>query len=543
MAGTTTRTLLELALARAEARPDAVGYRFLDARGEAAAALTYGGLAAAAGRVAAALAGGVARGDAVLLVFPPGLDYVAGLFGAWAAGAVPVPCYPPAPGRSVAPAARMAAVAGARVGLTAPGFGAMLAAALPELAWVEVAAAGEGGGGGVAPAPAGDVALLQFTSGSTANPRAVRVTHDNLLANLAVIARRFGHDEGARGVIWLPPYHDMGLVGGILEPLHSAFPVWLMSPLDFLRRPASWLEAVSRYRATTSGGPDFAYALAASRTSEAARAALDLSSWRVAFTGAERVRAATLARFSATFAGSGFDAAAFHPCYGLAEATLYATGRQGARTHPDVPGLVSCGAVAEGHALRVVDPETGEELGADEVGAIELRGPSVAAGYLGDDPEGRFARTGGVGERWLSSGDLGRLRDGELYVVGRRAATLKVRGRAIQAEDVEDLAARTVGALRAGRIAAFGADDGARERLVVVAEVRAGEAVEVAEVAAALDEALARELGVGLDELALLAPGALPLTSSGKLRRGVCQNAHRAGTLAPVARWTAGSSG
>lgn len=539
MTPTTPRTLSALALARADAAPDAVGYRFLDGRGEVAAELTYGGLAAAAERVAASLTGRVEPGDAALLVFPPGLDYVAGLFGAWAAGAAPVPCYPPGPGRPAEAAARMAAVAGARVGLTAPGFAGLMAAALPGLAWVEVAAAGEGDGGAARrPAvSAGDAALLQFTSGSTAHPRAVRVTHENLLANLAVIARRFGHDPGARGVIWLPPYHDMGLVGGILEPLHSGFPVWLMSPLDFLRRPARWLEAVSRYRATTSGGPDFAYALAAARVDDETLAGLDLRSWRVAFSGAERVRPATLARFAARFAGAGFDAGAFHPCYGLAEATLYAAGRQGARVHPGAPGLVSCGVVAEGHALRIADPETGEEVGADEVGEVQLRGPSVAAGYLGADEDGRFARPGPGGEVWLGTGDLGRVRDGELYLVGRRAATLKVRGRAVQAEDVEEVAARAAPALRAGRVAAFGDDDGEREQLVVVAEVRDGAAVAVGEVAQAIDEALARELGVGLDELALVGAGELALTSSGKLRRGVCQNAHQTGTLAVTARW------
>ncbi|MCB9737235.1 MAG: AMP-binding protein [Deltaproteobacteria bacterium] len=337
-------------------------------------------------------------------------------------------------------------------------------------------------------------------------------------------------------MIWLPPYHDMGLVGGILEPLHSGFPVWLMSPLDFLRRPARWLEAVSRYRATTSGGPDFAYALAAARVDDETLAGLDLRSWRVAFSGAERVRPATLARFAARFAGRASTRAPSTRATGSRRPRSTRRGGRGAQVHPSAPGLVSCRVVAEGHALRIADPETGEEVGADEVGEVQLRGPSVAAGYLGrtrtgaSRGRGRAARCGSAratsgGCGTASSTSWGGARDAQ----GARASGAG-RGRG---------GGRGEGGAGApgGRVAAFGDDDGERERLVVVAEVRDGAAVAVGEVAQAIDEALARELGVGLDELALVGAGELALTSSGKLRRGVCQNAHQTGTLAVTARW------
>ncbi|TNF35260.1 MAG: fatty acyl-AMP ligase, partial [Deltaproteobacteria bacterium] len=395
--------------------------------------------------------------------------------------------------------------------------------------------------GPFAPRPGGDgVAILQFTSGSTAHPRGVRLSDDNLLANLEVIRRRFGHDRDSVGVIWLPPYHDMGLVGGLLEPLYAGFPVYLMSPLEFLRRPSRWLEAVSRYRATTSGGPDFAYALAVRRTPPEVRERLDLSSWRVAFSGAERVRASTLAAFTAAFAPTGFDPAAFHPCYGLAEATLYCTGSQGVTVHPDDPTLVSCGTVADDHELQIVDPADDRPVAPDAVGEIWLRGPSVAAGYHDPALDERFSGVLGGAAGWLRTADFGRLRDGHLYVVGRMAARVVVRGRTFQAEDIEDLAAGAAPGLRPGRAVATTVEDDPETRLVLLQEVRDPADVPDAErVAEALDEALGRVLGLTLDGLVLLPPGAVLLTSSGKVRRDATAAAWRAGELAPLATWPA----
>ena len=555
-------SLVELLQRRADAAPELPLYTFLTSAGRERR-LTTGAVASAAERVAAGLAG-VDPGARALLLFAPGLEYIAALYGCLWAGVVPVPTYPPLPGRSAAPTRAIADAAAPALALTSPELHPLVAAspelrgldvrwltvAVPEGRAVEVrdvepppdlhASAPRPGARGTAGAPE----LLQFTSGSTANPRGVRLTAANLLANLEVIRRRFRHDADSVGVIWLPPYHDMGLVGGLLQPLYAGFPVYLMSPLDFLKRPSRWLEAVSRYRATTSGGPDFAYALAARRVSDDVRSTLDLSSWRVAFTGAERVRASSLAAFRAAFAPAGFDAAAFHPCYGLAEATLYTTGVQGVTTHPAAPDLVSCGQVADGHEVRVVAPESGRERAPDDVGEVWLRGPSVAAGYHGDPGSPRFAgRVAGAhdGPPWLRTGDLGRLRDGHLYIVGRLAARVIVRGRNLQAEDIEDVAGAASDGLRTGRGVAFTReDDGPDTRLVLVQEVRPGGGeVDPDAIVAAVQAALARALGVTLDALALVAPGAIPLTSSGKVRRDATARAWAAGELPALATWSA----
>jgi len=310
----------------------------------------------------------------------------------------------------------------------------------------------------------------------------------------------------------------MGLIGGILQPMHVGFPVVLMSPLEVIARPERWLRAISDHRATTSGGPDFTYALAARKAPPELVAALDLSSWRVAFSGAERVRAATLDAFARTFAPAGFDPRAFHPCYGLAEATLYTTGVQGIVKHPDDHAIVSSGLVAPDHALRIVDPDTSREAAPDTIGRIAVRGPSIATTDL--DPDG-----------WHLTDDLGRVRDGHLFVVGRLGARLKIRGRLVHAEDLEDLAGRASDALRAGRAAAFTLDDGAHDRLVLVHEARDSQAgLDPDETRRAIDRALG-SLGVTLDMLVIVPAGAVPVTSSGKVRRAACRDALVQGTL------------
>jgi len=539
---------------RAESTPELPLYTFLSGDGREER-MTLGELSAAADAVAAGLLGQVAPGEHALLLFAPGLDYIAALFGCLRAGVVPVPTYPPLPGRSAAPTRAIAAAADASVALTSVDLFPLVTTA-PELAelrgrWrcvsrpggaasLQVETLGVSAAGAVAerPAASGETAILQYTSGSTARPRGVRLSNANLLTNLEVIRRRFGHDADSVGVIWLPPYHDMGLIGGLLEPLYAGFPVALMSPLDFLRRPWRWLEAISRYRATTSGGPDFAYALAARRVPEDVRASLDLSSWRGAFSGAERVRAGTLARFAETFADVGFDPGAFHPCYGLAEATLYCTGVQGVTVHPDVPELVSCGRVAEGHEVAVVAVDTGRRAGPDEVGEVWLRGPSVASGYHGAHGDERFAgELPGLEGRWLRTGDLGRLRDGELYLVGRLASRLVLRGRTYQAEDVEDVAGAADPALRSGRAVATTRVVDDAEVLVLLHEVVDPADVDAPALAEAIDRALGCELGLTLETLVLLAPRSVLLTSSGKVRRAATVDAWTAGDLPSLAVW------
>ncbi|GAA2037756.1 hypothetical protein GCM10009839_43890 [Catenulispora yoronensis] len=397
------------------------------------------------------------------------------------------------------------------------------------------------------------VAFLQYTSGSTGQPKGVVVTHANLLHNSAFIRDRFGHSESSRGVIWLPPYHDMGLIGGILQPVFAGFPVTLMSPLSFLREPWRWLRAVSDYGATTSGGPNFAYDLAVRKTTPAQREALDLSRWTVAFTGAEQVRPATLDAFAKAFAAAGFRRRAYFPCYGLAEATLMVTGVRfdadpevtafsadalaagGCALPPEVTAgagadaserrLVSCGTPPADGAVAIVDPDSGSPVEEGTIGEITVSGPSVAAGYWGDRGAAEFA------DGRVRTGDLGFLYGGGLYITGRRKDLIIVRGRNVAPDDVEHTAAAAHPALRPGCGAAVAVEIGGEERLAVVHEVQGPKPLPLAEISGAVRAAVLGDHGVAVSRVVLLGKGGLPKTSSGKVRRSECRRALAADEL------------
>ncbi|HZI14401.1 MAG TPA: fatty acyl-AMP ligase, partial [Myxococcus sp.] len=443
-------TLVELSRRRAEHQGEQRAYTFLlDGEGEEAH-LTYAELDRRARAIGGFLQERGARGERVLLLYAPGLDYVSAFMGCLYAGAVAVPAYPPDPMRVARTLPRLEAViqdARARFALTT-GFIQSVAeslgeqsAALAGLTWiatdtVEDSAADGWKDPGVARE---SLAFLQYTSGSTGTPKGVMLGHGNLLHNSLAIHRCFEHTEASRGVIWLPPYHDMGLIGGVLQPLCGGFPVVLLSPLDFLKRPARWLEAISRYKATTSGGPNFAFDLCVRKTTPEQREALDLSTWDVAFNGAEPVRAETMERFARAFAVSGFRKQAFYPCYGLAEATLIASGGRKAalpveraylreplqqgQAEPVEAGadgatvLVGCGQGVLEQELLVVDPESRLPAPEGRLGEIWLRGASVASAYWKrpEESEATFqARRADTGEGpYLRTGDLGFLRGGE----------------------------------------------------------------------------------------------------------------------------------
>ena len=407
-------------------------------------------------------------------------------------------------------------------------------------------------------------AFLQYTSGSTSTPKGVRVSHGNLMANEERIRRAFGQDEDSVIVGWLPLYHDMGLIGNVLQPLYVGARCVLISPTAFLQRPVRWLEAISQYRGTTSGGPNFAYDLCVRRISEQQRAELDLSSWKVAFSGAEPVRAETLDRFAEAFAPQGFEHRAFLPCYGLAEATLLVSGersdeapRRGkvasdalARHRVVAPGddeayrmLVSCGPVGEPDAVRIIDPETLRPSEDSQVGEIWVRGPSVAEGYWQRpeetvrDFEARPLKEDGTmedGVPFLRTGDLGFVHDGQLYVTGRLKEMVIVRGRNLYPQDIEWTAERSHPALRPGHGAAFSVDSEEGEQLVVVHELERRGLDQAAEAADAVHRALAREHEVSVHEVVLVRPATIPKTSSGKIRRRACRTAYLAGQLGAV---------
>jgi len=569
----TASTVPELLRERARERPDRIGYSFLVDGDTEEVQLTYGQLDLRAGAVAAAVraAGGVAD-TRVLLVFPPGLDFVTAFFGCLAAGVVAVPVYPPDPAALDRTLPRLLAVvrdAGPTIALTtSPLLGQLdllrhVAPDVAALRWLAVDTLPDAGDGLPEPAAAvgpDAVAVLQYTSGSTSVPRGVVLTHRNLLHNSHLIQQVFGTTEESRGVSWLPPYHDMGLVGGLLQPLFAGCPVTLMSPLHFLEEPMRWLRAIDRCRGTVSGGPNFAYELCIRAAEQAPPDRLDLSSWEVAFNGAEPIRAQTLRRFADAFAPAGFRPDAALPCYGLAEATLIVSGarRRGVAVAVDrlaleqhvaaAPAdgraveLTSCGRGTPDQRILIVDPATRVACPPGRIGEVWVGGPSVAQGYWRRPAETEQvfrARTGdGDDGPFLRTGDLGFLHDGDLVVTGRIKDLLIVRGRNHYPQDIELTAERADPGLRRGGAAAFLVDaDGPEAHLVVVLEVRRqADTVDVGGVAARVRRAVAVEQGLEVRTVVLVRAGGIPKTSSGKVQRWRCRQLYLAGRLPEVSR-------
>jgi amino acid adenylation domain-containing protein len=549
-------SILELFRARAVKEPGRPAFTFL-ADGEGAEqSLSYGELDRRARAVAARLQELGLAGERLLLLFPPGLDYVAAFLGCLYAGAVAVPAYPPTGSRGLPRLRSILADCEPRAILTVASLRAAMEkqAARQKMEFgvplLDIDAVDETGADlwrdpGLA---ADALAFLQYTSGSTSTPKGVMVTHGNLAANERMIRDAFGTDEDSVVVSWLPLYHDMGLIGGLLHPLSLGARCILMSPLHFLQRPARWLQAISRYEATVSGGPNFAYELCTRRVTPEETAALDLSRWTVAFNGAEPVRAEVLDRFAAAFAGAGFKRSSFFPCYGLAEATLLVSGGR-AGEEPAPAGPVGCGAVAAGLDVRIVDPESAAEQGTGAVGEIWVAGPTVAAGYW-KRPEASAetfgARLAGGGGPYLRTGDLGFVRAGalvsDLVITGRIKDLILIRGRNLYPQDVEWTVEQSHPAVRPGCGAAFAVDEAGEERLVVVQEVSdRNDRATLAEVAAAVRQAVAEEHEVQVSTLVLVRAGAVPKTTSGKIQRRACRELFLTGGLAPLGEWREGA--
>jgi amino acid adenylation domain-containing protein len=568
---TEPQTLVGMLRDRAARHPERQALVFLLDGEREGESLTYAALDAAARRVAGMLAG--LRRERALLLYPPGLDFVTAYFGCLYAGVVAVPVYPPRSNRHLGRVQAIAADADARAVLAPESVVASLAThagdvrELAALRWIptdaadSVDAADAAGAAWTDPGVAADdVAFLQYTSGSTSIPKGVRVTHGGLLANQRMLRDAFGHREGVRVMGWLPVYHDMGLIGTVLHPLYMGGTCVLMSPAAFLQRPARWLEAVSRFGAETSGGPNFAYDLCVERVSEEEKAALDLGRWRLAFCGAEPVRAATLDRFAAAFAGQGFRRDAFFPCYGLAEATLFvAAGRAGApptvrafradaleqdRAVPAAAEDASATLMGHGGAwregrMRIVRPETGIACADGEVGEIWVAGPHVAHGYWNrpkETAETFGARLASGEGPFLRTGDLGFVDGGELFITGRAKDLVILRGRNLYPQDIEATAGTAHPALQPGGGAAFSVDVEGEERLVIVHELRrtALRGVDGAEVARRIREQVAAAHEAAVHDVVLIGPSTLPKTSSGKVQRRACRSAWLDGSLVPA---------
>ncbi|MFG6175959.1 amino acid adenylation domain-containing protein [Halomonas sp. THAF12] len=508
--------------------------------------------------LASELQGRFSTGERALLLLDNDEHYVVAFFACLYAGLIAVPVFPPesAKPQHLARLRAIAADSQAACVLTSSAILGVIAdgEAFGDTALMAVDAVDETSAEHWTPYWPGehDIAFLQYTSGSTATPKGVMVSHANLMANERAIEAGFSIEDDDVFVSWLPLYHDMGLIGGLLQPIHRGIPVVLMSPAFFLQRPFRWLEAISRHRGTVSGGPDFAYRLCLERVRDGQLAELDLSSWRVAFSGAEPVRHDTLSAFLERFAPAGFAAEAASPCYGLAEATLLVScnlrdsgvvargfeasslAKGEARPAGDGKVLVGCGQAAFGHRIEIVDPQTQAVLPGGRVGDIWVSGPSVARGYWQRDEESAATFVERDGRRWLRTGDLGFLHDGQLYIAGRIKDVIILRGHNLYPQDIEAAIEAEVEAVRKGRVAAFAVTkrDG-DEGIGVAAEVSRGmqKLVPAEALVAALGEAVSGLCHEPVAVTVLLNPGGLPKTSSGKLQRGACRQGWQAGTL------------
>lgn len=502
-------------------------------------------------------------GDRVLLLFAPGLDFVSAFFGCIYAGLVAVPTYPPDPSRLPQTLPRMRAIvndAGARVLCTTTDVLAMagaLAEIAPDLAtlrWMSVDDLDETTRpslGPVKPSP-DDVAFLQYTSGSTGEPKGVMVTHANIIANERMMQAATGIRSQDRGMGWVPLFHDLGLIANVLQTMWVGMTSSLMSPLAFLKEPMRWLRIMSHEKATISGGPDFAYELCARKVTSEDMEKLDLRAWRCAFTSAEPIRASTIERFRRTFARVGFDPRAFLSAFGLAESTLAVTAsRHGSHVPmrdfdklelgrgkavpaegPRAATLVSSGRPLSPAKVAIVDPETLVRWHDGHVGEIWMRSPSIARGYWGK-PElsgetfGAMIRDDGP-ERWLRTGDLGFVLDGELYVTGRRKDLIIVRGSNHYPQDIERTAESNAPVLRPGCSAAFSIEREDGEAVVLVAEAD-GSPDALRETLAAVRQAVLDAHEISLDDVVLLRPRTVRKTSSGKIQRHANKAAYLAG--------------
>ncbi len=529
---------------RAQETPEAIAYTFLSGSAQVEITLAYALLDERARAIAHALQRGGFESSRALLMFDPGPGFASAFFGCLYAGVVAVPVFPPHRNRGSGRVRAVARDCEPAIVLLERNVVARLAQcreSLPELDGVPSLDIDDIGSEDAAHwhdrrhAPE-TTAFLQYTSGSTATPKGVVLSHGNILHNQARIRAAFEHDPDSVVVGWLPLFHDMGLIGNLLQPMYVGCSCILMPPTYFLQRPIRWLQAISRYRATTSGGPNFAYDLCVDAIAPHDCEGLDLSCWGLAFNGAERVRAETVDRFSAAFAHIGFRASAFYPCYGLAEGTLIvAGGRKSDEIHTvshnvsanDGPGsrLVGCGEPLPGHQVRIVDPERAIELANGAVGEIWISGGNVASGYWKRTPTEQdfVARLPGDDAAYFRTGDLGFIEDGELFVTGRAKDVIILRGRNVYPEDLEITVTASNAQFRPYGCAVVAAEKDGREIVGVLVEILGKGDPDFDALRRGIERSLTFEHDVVPDCIIFLRPQAIPKTSSGKIQRHICR--------------------
>ncbi len=602
------KTLVELVRWRAKTMPDQRAYTYLKDGEEKEIRITYAEIDRRARAIASYLQDKGLTGERALLLYPPGLDYLIGFFGCLYAGVIAVPAYPPDPNRLNRTLPRLQSIvrdAGATVALTTDSILYMIkmlrvgtklsdtleklpllrrfqstlknfspvgkvvanSSELTDLQWISTDSVPAGlAADWSQPKINGDsIAFLQYTSGSTGTPKGVMLTHTNLLINSAQIFEAFGYLENSEGVIWLPIYHDMGLIGGILQPLYAGLPATLLSPIHFLQRPMRWLEAISRIKdkPIISGGPNFSYDLCIKKASPQQISQLDLSNWHVAFSGAEPVRAQTIERFSEIFKPAGFRKEAFFPCYGLAEATLFVTGcdpktppsvchvdsnalSKGrvvelAKTQENALSMVSCGHTPFEQQVVIVNPESKQECQTGEIGEIWVKGPNISQGYWkrqSENVETFQARLAGSGDGpFLRTGDLGFMRGQELYIAGRLKDLIIVRGRNYYPQDIEFTVENCHGEIRPGCSAAFSIEEENNEHLIVVAELRNIKNIDFDQITNIIRQTITETFDISPRSIVLIRPRTISKTSSGKIQRHHTRQEFLEGKLNLLHEW------
>ncbi|RAM53526.1 MAG: non-ribosomal peptide synthetase [Hapalosiphonaceae cyanobacterium JJU2] len=562
-------TVVELLRLRSSTQPDTDAFTFLLDGEIEKATLTYQELDRRSRRVAAQLQALGLTGERALLLYPPALDFLVAFFGCLYAGVVAVTAYPPRNERNIPRIKAISTDAQAAIALTTTEIISTVRSLMTQktdvesLQWLTTdnLVLGIEDTWQEPSIDQDTLAFLQYTSGSTGIPKGVMISHGNLIHNAATTYQFMEHSTESKFVSWLPTYHDMGLIGGILQPLYGGFPCILMPPASFLQRPYRWLQAISQYKGTTSGAPNFAYELCTQKITPEQKQTLDLSSWSVAFNGAEPIRYDTLERFAEAFAECGFRKQAFYPCYGMAETTLMVSGvekltvptiktvaKSALESHrvvessaqdEDAYHFVSCGRVIPEQEVVIANSETLSSCKVDEIGEIWVSGPSVGQGYwnrpqqtketfhayLSDTGNGPFLRTG----------DLGFLHNGELFITGRAKDLIIIRGRNLYPQDIESTAEHSHPSLRSGAGAAFTVEVNYEERLVIVQELEFRAKPNLEEVISAIRQAVTEEHEIQVYAVVLIKPGSILKTSSGKIQRRATRTQFEKGELNVVA--------
>ena len=562
---------------RAVSQPNRIIFTFLGDGETESNHLTYHQLDQQARAIAFTLQQKKAQGERALLLYQPGLEFVTAFLGCLYAGVIATPAYPPRANRSYTRLSAIIKDAGAQFALTTTALKEKIEQKLTKYSAISCISTDNishsiaNGWQRPHNLNADSTAFLQYTSGSTGTPKGVIVSHGNLIHNSQLIRNFFQNTETSIGASWLPPYHDMGLIGGILQPIYSQISTIMLPPVTFLQRPIRWLKAISKYKVTTTGGPNFAYEMCVNSISEKQKKHLDLSSWKLAFSGAEPVRAETIAKFSQYFADCGFQPEAFYPCYGMAETTLIVSGAS-TKDYPtvktisanalqqnriifnpedkkDIQTVVSSGKVAPELDSMIVNPDTLMSCPDDTVGEIWVKGDSVAQGYWLKDELTKntfFAHTkDGKNTGFLRTGDLGFIHHGELFVTGRLKDLIIIRGRNHYPQDIEETVGNCHEAINSESGAAFAIDKDEDEKLVVIFEVKRTFLQKInqdqdleAEIFNSIRQVIAQHHELQVYSVVLIRTGSIPKTSSGKIARYACRQEFLAGNLSTVAQWS-----